>query len=167
MPTAPSNPTHPNLRRTPHRNRTVSQRVDYPTLFSVGPFPRHSLPLLRKRSAMRAIDFAQVRRQISMEQVLALLHFLPSRAAVPIYAGRVRSIIPATRKADASGLTYRPTDTVASPAARPAAKSISGPRSTANRLTMLPWISAIGSAFLSRGSTHPLAVETPNSPSPV
>ncbi len=28
---------------------------------------------------MRAIDFAQVRRQISMEQVLALLHFLPSR----------------------------------------------------------------------------------------
>ena len=28
---------------------------------------------------MRAIDFAQVRSQVSMEQVLALLNFLPSR----------------------------------------------------------------------------------------
>ena len=116
---------------------------------------------------MRAIDFAKCAAKSRWSKCLPCCTSSPAGAAVPIYAGRVRSIIPATRKADASGLTYRPTDTVASPAARPAAKSISGPRSTANRLTMLPWISAIGSAFLSRGSTHPLAVETPNSPSPV
>jgi hypothetical protein len=71
---------HRRLRRLHRRNRIASRPADDPTLFSVRRRSPSRLCLShRGLSAMPAIDFAQVRRQVSMEQVLVLLNFLPSR----------------------------------------------------------------------------------------
>ena len=79
---------------------------------------------------MPGIDLRQVRREITIRQVLDLLGFAPTARYVLACAARVRSMATTVRKAGSSPSTSAAIVTAASAATLPERSSTCGPPST-------------------------------------
>ena len=75
---------------------------------------------------MPGIDLRQVRREITIQQVLELLNFAPTACEGPLCAARARSMAILTREAEPSPSTSAVTATAASAATPPEPNSTCG-----------------------------------------